>query len=115
MFDTFVLIYVSPGMTFIGAEVTFEFLNVLQGNLLKGIDNKFVGGDFGDCPLCLPKYVPFSVTPFTYGNKMVQIAGFFILMSLINEESRLMFFKILPPSSFMDFLDFPTLLEDPSQ
>ena len=42
MFDTFVLIYVPPGMTFIGAEVTFEFLNVLQGNLLKSIDNKIV-------------------------------------------------------------------------
>ena len=41
---------------------------------------------------------------------MVQMAGFFILMSLINEESRLMIFKILPPSSFMDFLDFPTLV-----
>ena len=42
MFDTFVLIYVSSGMTFVGAEVTFEFLNVLQGNLLKGIDKKTV-------------------------------------------------------------------------
>ena len=29
-----------PGMTFIGAEVTFEFLNGLQGNLLKCNDNK---------------------------------------------------------------------------
>ena len=40
MFDTFVLIYVSLGMTFIGAEVTFKFLKGLQGNSLKGIDNK---------------------------------------------------------------------------